>query len=96
MKVHKLFILFSSFLQSIEKIQLDLRLLGSTFKRKKDDEDEAEDEKQDKYFSLKKSYVVWSVQLHQHFVVVVNQLGIDSKISFSPNFSIQSPWFYFF
>ena len=45
-------------------------------KRRKDEEDQAED--RDDSSTLKKPRVVWSVELHQQFVVAVNQLGIDS------------------
>lgn len=42
------------------------------------DEDDGEFENDDPS-SSKKPRVVWSVELHQQFVVAVNQLGIDSK-----------------
>ena len=54
-------------------------------KKRKDaleEEDEAEVENEDPS-SSKKQRVVWSVDLHQKFVSAVDQLGIDSKISFS-------------
>ncbi|KAL8171301.1 hypothetical protein V2J09_023105 [Rumex salicifolius] len=46
-------------------------------KRKVEDE-EAED--RDDTASMKKPRVVWSVELHQQFVVAVNQLGIDKAV----------------
>lgn len=47
-------------------------------KRRKDEDDDADD--RDDSSSLKKPRVVWSVELHQQFVVAVNQLGIDSMM----------------
>ncbi|KAL3508140.1 hypothetical protein ACH5RR_033522 [Cinchona calisaya] len=47
-------------------------------KKRKDEEDEPEDK--DDTSSLKKPRVVWSVELHQQFVVAVNQLGIDKAV----------------
>nr|GMD63747.1 two-component response regulator ARR2-like [Ipomoea batatas] len=44
-------------------------------KKRKDEEDEGEE--RDETSALKKPRVVWSVELHQQFVAVVNQLGID-------------------
>ncbi|KAK6138786.1 hypothetical protein DH2020_027472 [Rehmannia glutinosa] len=46
-------------------------------KKRKDEEDEADE--RDDTSTLKKPRVVWSVELHQQFVTVVNQLGIDSR-----------------
>ncbi|KAF8401395.1 hypothetical protein HHK36_012333 [Tetracentron sinense] len=45
-------------------------------KRRKDEEDEGEE--RDDTSTLKKRRVVWSVELHQLFATVVNQLGNDS------------------
>lgn len=45
--------------------------------KKRRDEDEEGDERDDSS-TLKKPRVVWSVELHQQFMAVVNQLGIDS------------------
>ncbi|KAG7583447.1 Zinc finger CCHC-type superfamily [Arabidopsis suecica] len=45
-------------------------------KRKEEEVDEQGDDKEDTS-SLKKPRVVWSVELHQRFVAVVNQLGVD-------------------
>lgn len=45
-------------------------------RKEKDGEDEGEDK--DEASTLKKPRVVWSVELHQQFVIAVNQLGIDS------------------
>ncbi|KAE8670371.1 Two-component response regulator ARR1 [Hibiscus syriacus] len=47
-------------------------------KRRKDDEDETNE--RDDTSTLKKPRVVWSVELHQQFVVAVNQLGIDKAV----------------
>ncbi|KAE8658770.1 Two-component response regulator ARR1 [Hibiscus syriacus] len=47
-------------------------------KRRKDDEDETDE--RDDTSTLKKPRVVWSVELHQQFVVAVNQLGIDKAV----------------
>ena len=32
--------------------------------------------------AVKKPRVVWSVEMHQQFVNAVNQLGVDSKLSY--------------
>lgn len=48
-------------------------------KKRKDEEEDIED--RDDTSTLKKPRVVWSVELHQQFVVAVNQLGIDSAYS---------------
>lgn len=48
-------------------------------KRRRDAEEEPEE--RDDTSTLKKPRVVWSVELHQQFVVAVNQLGIDSMFS---------------
>ncbi|KAL2478851.1 Two-component response regulator [Forsythia ovata] len=45
-------------------------------KKRKDEEDEAEES--DDTSTLKRPRVVWSVELHQQFVTVVNHLGLDS------------------
>ncbi|XP_043711383.1 two-component response regulator ARR2-like isoform X2 [Telopea speciosissima] len=47
-------------------------------KKRKDDEDEGEE--RDDTSTLKKPRVVWSVELHQQFVVAVKQLGIDKAV----------------
>ncbi|KAI4369544.1 hypothetical protein MLD38_017972 [Melastoma candidum] len=44
-------------------------------KRRKDEDEDGEE--RDDTSTLKKPRVVWSVELHQQFVVAVNQLGID-------------------
>ncbi|XP_055811279.1 two-component response regulator ARR1-like isoform X1 [Solanum dulcamara] len=47
-------------------------------KRRKEEEDETE--KRDDSSTLKKSRVVWSMELHQQFVQAVKQLGIDKAV----------------
>ncbi|KAG5011769.1 hypothetical protein AAZX31_09G039100 [Glycine max] len=47
--------------------------------KKRRDEDEEGDERDDSS-TLKKPRVVWSVELHQQFMAVVNQLGIDKAV----------------
>ncbi|KAL5568231.1 hypothetical protein UlMin_024806 [Ulmus minor] len=46
-------------------------------KRKEEDDD---NEERDDSLTLKKPLVVWSIELHQQFVAIVNQLGIDSAV----------------
>jgi two-component response regulator (ARR-B family) len=48
----------------------------SSSKKRREEEDEA-DERDDSSTS-KKPRVVWSIELHQQFMAVVNQLGLDS------------------
>ncbi|XP_023006209.1 two-component response regulator ARR2-like isoform X2 [Cucurbita maxima] len=47
-------------------------------KRKRDAEEELEE--RDDTSTLKKPRVVWSVELHQQFVIAVDQLGIDKAV----------------
>ncbi|GMI80158.1 response regulator 1 [Hibiscus trionum] len=47
-------------------------------KKRKDDEEETDE--RDDTSTLKRARVVWSVELHQQFVVAVNQLGIDKAV----------------
>jgi hypothetical protein len=57
-----------------------------TKKRKESKEEEEDNEQEnDDPSTMKKPRVVWSVELHQQFVSAVNQLGIDSKIVFTPS-----------
>lgn len=53
----------------------------STKKRRDQEDEDAED--RDDSSSLKRPRVVWSVELHQQFMAAVNNLGIDSMVSFS-------------
>lgn len=48
----------------------------------KDETEEDVEQENDDPSTMKKPRVVWSVELHQQFVSAVNQLGIDSKLSF--------------
>jgi len=49
---------------------------GKSSKKRRDEEDEADD--RDDCSTSKKPRVVWSIELHQQFMAVVNQLGLDS------------------
>lgn len=53
---------------------------SSSRKRKDSDNSEYSNEIIDDISSLKKSRIHWTVQLHQQFVVAVNQLGIDKAV----------------
>ncbi|XP_068667296.1 two-component response regulator ORR26-like [Aristolochia californica] len=65
----------------IEETDDGLLLVGSdtnsTRKRKVTENDEHDDQDLNDHASVKKTRVVWSVDLHQKFVNVVNQIGFD-------------------
>lgn len=49
---------------------------GKSSRKRRDEEDEADE--RDDCSTMKKPRVVWSIELHQQFMAVVNQVGLDS------------------
>nr|QSD99777.1 MYB family transcription factor [Melilotus albus] len=61
-----------------KNIWKDLKQSGKSLKKRKDEEDEADE--RDDCSTSKKPRVVWSIELHQQFMAVVNQLGLDKVV----------------
>ncbi|CAK8531631.1 unnamed protein product [Lathyrus sativus] len=51
---------------------------GKSSRRRRDEEDEADE--RDDCSTMKKPRVVWSIELHQQFMAVVNQVGLDKAV----------------
>ncbi|KAI5446494.1 hypothetical protein KIW84_014360 [Lathyrus oleraceus] len=51
---------------------------GKSSRKRRDEEDEADE--RDDCSTMKKPRVVWSIELHQQFMAVVNQVGLDKAV----------------